>query len=69
MQNMKNLIKKGEALSKEEQKSIQGGYFVNREPRPTCLDPYYDPSLTATDHCLPGYFMLPQTIGICCKWP
>ncbi|MDB0037834.1 hypothetical protein N9F08_00565 [bacterium] len=66
---MKNLIKNADVLNKEEQKAIQGGFFGNREPHPVCHDPYYDPSLSATDHCLPGYFMFPQSVGICCKWP
>ena len=61
---MKNLIKNGEALSREEQKGINGG-FGPQPGKGICLSPYLIPDHTVP--CAPGYQLHPGGLCICCK--
>ena len=61
---MKNLIKNGVALSKEEQKGINGGFGL-QPGKVKCLAPYFIPDHTVP--CQAGYHPHPAGICACCK--
>jgi len=61
---MKNLIKNGAPLSKEEQKGINGG-FGPQPVKAFCLAPYL--IMDHTQGCAPGYHLHPLGICLCCK--
>lgn len=61
---MKKLIKNGEALNKEEQKGINGGFGV-QPGKVICESPYIIADHTVP--CQPGYHLHPGGLCLCCK--